>query len=738
MAERGSPAVAAQLALSPRIERLRTASRARGAHQPQSQFRAALSHAWAQHADLPLRERQARAMVYAIEHLPVYLFPEEHLVGMVYHLGGETVDECPFTWLPTARERVKRALPQDEELVALGVTLGDAAQGHVTWHWEWILQRGVLGLLEEHRQALANAPYEVAAFHCGVICVLEALLRWNQQHVEALQRALQVAPHDDLPRLRELLEICQRVPAHPARTFREAVQSFWMQYLVVMRENPYGGNGPGRLDFSLWPYLERDLAMGVCSMADARELVDELFIRLHERILDADGWVEAVVVGGSHPDARSAVNPLSHVMVESIMALDQLHPSVYMRVPADPPDSYRELASHYLVRGHNRAQVLNDPAIMRAMSLHGASMADASMYTCGGCMEIVSQGTNSDLLFAGYHSVPKTVELVLTGGECLLTGRRLGHASLPALTLHDTFEALYDSFSDELRRELLSTFQRYDLYSETLAALRPAYLLSAMTDDCTAHGRELHDGGARYHDYGSSPMGIPNAGDALYAVKRAVFEDHICDAEELLAALRADFCGYETLRHRLRALPKFGQGHAEADAMTDRVLTTVCDIYDSYRNRWGGRAKPVILTFVWAPVVGDSLGATAYGDRARRPIAQSMTPQSAAMTEGITAAMRSHTSLPLHRVAGGASSMWDLDTQWATPKVAQALLSTFLRLGGHIFQGNTTDIEELIHAREHPEEHPNLFVRVGGFSARFVTLDTALQDEIIQRHRHSS
>ena len=57
----------------------------------------------------------------------------------------------------------------------------------------------------------------------------------------------------------EMAEICQRVPRFPASSFRDAVQAFWFQHLAVMFENPFGGNGPGRLDFYLWPYLERDL-----------------------------------------------------------------------------------------------------------------------------------------------------------------------------------------------------------------------------------------------------------------------------------------------------------------------------------------------------------------------------------------------------------------------------------------------------------------------------------------------
>ncbi len=53
-----------------------------------------------------------------------------------------------------------------------------------------------------------------------------------------------------------------------------------------------------------------------------------------------------------------------------------------------------------------------------------------------------------------------------------------------------------------------------------------------------------------------------------------------------------------------------------------------------------------------------------------------------------------------------------------------------------IFQGNTTSVEELKEALADPDRYPHLFVRVGGFSARFTTLSRELQEEIVSRHRH--
>ena len=85
----------------------------------------------------------------------------------------------------------------------------------------------------------------------------------------------------------------------------------------------------------------------------------------------------------------------------------------------------------------------------------------------------------------------------------------------------------------------------------------------------------------------------------------------------------------------------------------------------------------------------------------------------------------------------GASTMWDFDSSWANEELIEALIKSFIKNNGQIFQGNTTPLEELLKAQENPEEYQSLIVRVGGYSARFVTLSRELQEDIINRIRHN-
>ena len=350
-------------------------------------------------------------------------------------------------------------------------------------------------------------------------------------------------------------------------------------------------------------------------------------------------------------------------------------------------------------------------------------------------MEINSHGMNSDLQFSYWYNVPKTLELAMTGGEDLLTGKpRL--AVDGSLATCESFEGFYGLFESEMRRTLHAKFRELDIYSEVMSAYRPTYALSALTSDCFERGREQQDGGARHSIYGGAPLGIQNAADALYAIKTAVFDEAFVSAEELVAALRADFDGHEALRAKLLAVPKFGQESAAADAMMDRVLQSVCAVHSDYINRHGWAIRPIVFTFVWASEMGAALGASPDGRRAGQAIGHGLTPQSLAMDKGITAAMQSHLSLDTSRVTGGASTMWDKDASTVTFPTLRAVFETFRRGGGMIFQGNTTDVAELEAAMARPEEFDHLIVRVGGFSARFNILGERVQRELIERHRH--
>lgn len=676
-------------------------------------------------------EKTARSMAYAIENMDVYTAESDRIGGRTYYEEFETPSqiESDFDEVTPGNLAFMEECPDMDELMRYYI-VNTCIKGHITWFYTHILRLGTGGFKKKVEAFLAAAKDEKAVeFYKGVLIVLDAMQAFNDKHIPA---------YEALGNL-ELADRMRKVPRLPAETFREAVQAFYMQHIVVMKENPFGGNGPGRLDYYLWPYLERDLKKGICTMEEAKEIIDELFLRINERLFDFDIWVEAIVVGGTYPNGASAVNPLTYLMIESIIDLDITHPSVYVRLPENPPEDLVKLCARYMMSGKNRAQILYDPAVIGALTERGVPYYDAVDYACGGCMEIGIQGRSSDYLYAGWQNIPKIFELTLTGGVCLRSGNRInGFKGEKKLTDFTDFESFYQYVLSQIKYFVHLYLRKIDIYSAELEKTRPAYLISSMIDNCLEKGRNMHAGGAKYHDYGVAPVGLPNVADGLHAIKKAVFEDKLCIAEELMNALKADFAGYERLQQQLKAIPKYGVDDDEADAMAARLIGDVADIYCSYTTRWGGHGKAVIMTFVYSPVVAESIGATPDGRNAGSGVAYGTTPQCCAMTEGVTAAINSATKIPHEKIFGGASTMWDFDNAWANEEIIAALLHVFTEQGGQIFQGNTTSVADLIKAKENPEEYGHIVVRVGGYSARFSSLPPEMQEEIINRVRHSN
>lgn len=723
------------MAISERMKAIFTASRERAKNPPEDTFKYDLhKFAITRYANLPKWEKQARAMADAIVAQDVLIDPTDRIIGRVFYGKSRNVEQIdPDVAWDSNDVRSIRTVKRTEDPAYAELCDYNLANwgtpGHVAWDWNVILTQGTDGLRRRVTEALDFRANDEKSreFYLGILILLDAVEAWNERHIAELQRL----------GMTEMAEICRRVPKYPARSFKEAVQSYFFQHIIVMKENPYGGNSPGRLDYYLWPFLERDLASGAITEDEAQDLVEELMIRIDERLYYKDTWGESVVVGGSHPNGSSAVNPLSYMMVRGFMKYDITHPYFYIRLPKYPPADFLRLTADYVINGGNRAQIINDDAIIQALVRNGVSLSDAADYYCGGCMEVGVQGRTSDFLFTGYQSLPKMLELCVTGGYCLVKKKQLEYFTPRPLSSFDNFEDFYASFVDETRRASLACLEYLDVLSANTEENRPSYLLSSMVDDCIARGRNMHGGGARYHDYGLSVIGIPNVADSLCAIKYAVFDRKICTADELVTALRDNFEGHGELRRALLSAPKYGSDNSEGDEMAARISRDVAEIYRSYTNRHGGNGKLVQLSFIWSPEAGARLGASPDGRLAGVPVAQSVTPQSASMTEGITAAMNSCVKLPFDLFAGGASTMWDLSPEFAKPEIVEALIRSLFAGGAHFFQGNVTDVDTLRRAQEHPDDYEHLIVRVGGFSARFIWLNRGVQDDIINRLRHA-
>jgi formate C-acetyltransferase len=242
--------------------------------------------------------------------------------------------------------------------------------------------------------------------------------------------------------------------------------------------------------------------------------------------------------------------------------------------------------------------------------------------------------------------------------------------------------------------------------------------------------------------------GATNVANALIALKRLVYEEHKLTAPEVMAALAADFgnSGGEAVRRRLLSAPKFGNDDDEVDALAGRVLKDYLVEMAKYHNSRYGRG-PVGGGYAGSTSnissnvpLGSKVGATPDGRKAGEPIAEGVSPVHGTDDGGPTKVLRSVSKLPTIRSLAQLLNLRLAPASLATEAGLQRLvilLRGFRSLKLWHVQFNTVATETLLAAQRNPEQYRDLVVRVAGYSALFVTLDRATQDDIIARTVHS-
>jgi formate C-acetyltransferase len=391
--------------------------------------------------------------------------------------------------------------------------------------------------------------------------------------------------------------------------------------------------------------------------------------------------------------------------------------------------------------------IKNDEIIIPALLEKGVHAEDAYDYAIVGCIEAAVPGKwgyrNTGMSFL---NLLKVLELTLHDGTDPATGLQLlpGHGDLTAF---DSMESLYAAFREQLR-----FYTRLSIVADTVAdlcleAMTPDAFCSALVDDCVQRGKTIKEGGAVYDIISGLQSGVANLADALMALKTQVFDEKVLTAAQVMESMAADFQnpGGEMVRQRLLHAPKYGNDIIAADELAARVLDDYLDEAHRYHNTRAGRG-PIgggyagSTSNISANVpMGACVGATPDGRRACEPIAEGVSPVHGSDTGGPTKVLCSVARLSniksLAQLLNLRLSPGNLDSEEGLNRLV-ALLKGFRSMKLWHVQFNTVSTQALLDAQQHPEKYRDLVVRVAGYSALFVTLDKATQDDIINRTSH--
>lgn len=627
-------------------------------------------------------------------------------------------------------------------------------RGYHSVDYQKAIQKGFLGVLEEVESELQSTPvkddesYQKRNFLKGLAIVLKAAIQYARRHAALARELASKAEDSRKMELEKIAEICEHVPANPAHSFWEAVQTSCFLH-VLMHLESRAQESPGRMDQYLYPYYKRDIEEGRLTKEEAIAILECLRVKmstlrlfngvLYNETISGEAQYHNVTLGGQTLDGGDATNELSYLFLEAASLTKTPHPTLSIRCHDKLPEDFALKGLELVKSGLGFPAFFNDDSSIPWLLGFGATLEAARGYCLGGCVNHIVPGQVSPME-ALFFSLPKCLELALHDGFDPRTGKQLGPKT-GEFTDFETFDNVVDAFKKQAQYFSKQGAAIINEQRVARAEIAPTMLSSAFIDDCIKNGKSCSGNGARYIILMQVSVGMIDVADSLAAIKKCVFEDGKISKQGLLEALRINFKGKEDVRKILLSAPKYGNDD-------DCVDSIAAELYAWWRRMVSEIDAPYGVKYIPAPysvsahgAAGKRVGALPSGRLAWTPLADgSVSPCPGIDTHGPTAVMNSAGKIDQTPLFGTLLNMKFHPSALHTRedlKKLYALIKTYFGYGGKHVQFNVIDNKTLREAQKHPERYRNLIVRVAGYSALFTELNPSIQEEIIRRTEHA-
>ncbi|SNS46958.1 formate C-acetyltransferase [Actinoplanes regularis] len=506
----------------------------------------------------------------------------------------------------------------------------------------------------------------------------------------------------------------------PARTGREAIQWLYFAYLAAVKEQNGAAMSLGRTSTFIDIYLQRDIAEGRLTEEEAQELVDDFVIKLrivrflrtpeYDELFSGDPTWVTESIGGLGSDGRPLVTRTSFRYLQTLYNLGPApEPNLTVFWSPDLPPGFKDFC----------AQVSIDTSAIQYESdeLMRPRFGDDTAIAC--CVSAMEVGKQMQF-FGARVNLAKTLLYAINGGRDENSGAQVGPA-LPPLT------------GEVLDYEQVA--QRFDTMMEWLAAtyVNALNIIHYMHDRYAYERIEmaLHDTDI-LRTLACGIAGLSVAADSLSAIKHAKVRP-IRDERGLVVdyAVEGDF-------------PTYGNNDDRADSLAVDLVESFMTKIRKHPTYRGAVHTQSVLTITSNVVYGKHTGNTPDGRRSGEPFAPGANPMNGRDRHGMVAAALSVAKLPYEHSQDGISL-----TTTVTPnglgnnrgeQVTNlvGVLDGYTATGGFHMNVNVLNRSTLQDAMAHPENYPQLTIRVSGYAVNFVRLTKEQQLDVISRTFHGA
>ncbi|MCS0652808.1 MULTISPECIES: formate C-acetyltransferase [Bacillaceae] len=506
----------------------------------------------------------------------------------------------------------------------------------------------------------------------------------------------------------------------PAGNALEAFQWLYFAYLAAIKEQNGAAMSLGRVSTFLDIFIERDIKNGVLTETDAQELVDHFVMKLrlvkfartpdYNELFSGDPTWVTESIGGMALDGRPLVTKNSFRFLHTLRNLGPApEPNLTVLWSAKLPENFKKYCARMSIETSS-IQYENDDIMLPEYG------DDYGIACCVSAMEIGKQMQ----FFGARANLAKALLYSINGGKDEKLGIQVGPAYAPIRSDILQYEEVMEKF--DFMMEWLA-----DLYINTLN------IIHYMHDKYSYERIEmaLHDSEI-FRTMATGIAGLSVAADSLSAIKFATVKA-IRDENGIVIDFitEGDF-------------PKYGNNDDRVDNiaidLVERFMKKLRK-HQTYRNSMHTMS---ILTITSNVVYGKKTGNTPDGRRAGEPFAPGANPMHGRDTKGTLASLSSVAKLPYKQALDGISNTFSIvpkalgkDDESRVRNLV-SILDGYAIKSGHHLNVNVFNKETLMDAMEHPEEYPQLTIRVSGYAVNFIKLTKEQQLDVINRTFHES
>ena len=520
--------------------------------------------------------------------------------------------------------------------------------------------------------------------------------------------------------LKELGNIYGFDISKPASNAREAFQWLYLGYLAAIKEQNGAAMSLGRTSTFLDIYVQRDLENGTLTEQEAQELVDHFVMKLrlvkfartpeYNALFSGDPtWVTESIAGVGE-DGRPLVTKNSFRFLHTLVNLGPApEPNLTVLWSTRLPENFKLFAAKTSIKT-SAIQYENDDVMRPEWG------DDYGIACCVSAMRIGKQMQ----FFGARANLAKTLLYAINGGIDEKSKAQVGPKYQPITSEYLDYNEVMEKYNDMM--EWIC-----GLYLNTLNIIHYMHdKYSYERIEMALHDTEI------LRTMATGIAGFSVAVDSLSAIKYAKVKT-IRDEDGVVVdyEVEGDF-------------PKYGNNDDRADEIAIWLLKefmTKVKKHKTYRN---AKHTTSILTITSNVVYGKKTGNTPDGRRAGEPFAPGANPMHGRDTHGALASLSSVAKVPYQYALDGISNTFsiipkalgrELDVQ---EENLVSMLDGYASKGGHHLNINVFNRDTLLDAMEHPEEYPQLTIRVSGYAVNFIKLTREQQLDVINRTMHES